>query len=167
MHWLLLHQQMPVVPIIKSWGGLVVKLPPPSSSSHVRCIIMRFTWCAHIQWILSNGHGCIKWRRCNVSCCYKQSATTLDMWPLLRTIDVRHNQMQPFPTAIGNKHCQFTAGWQQAVAVPSGLTNLIALSQLGVSHNFLSEVSFSFRRFSNMTKLLTYQTILFERFLPA
>jgi Leucine-rich repeat (LRR) protein len=85
----------------------------------------------------------------------KQIPTTLDMWPLLKTIDVRHNLVHSLPTAIGNctNMVNLLLDDNKLSQLPSGLTNLNALSQLGLSYNLLSEVPFSFRRFTNLTTL--------------
>lgn len=85
----------------------------------------------------------------------KQLPTTMDMWPMLQIIDVRHNEVQSLPTSIGNctNVVNLLLDDNKLSQLPSGLTNLNALSQLGLSYNLLSEVPFSFRRFTNMTIL--------------
>lgn len=85
----------------------------------------------------------------------KRLPTTLDMWPLLQTLDMRHNELELLPTSIGKctNIVNLLLDDNKLSQLPSGLTNLNELSQLGLSYNLLSELPFSFRKFTNMTNL--------------
>jgi leucine-rich repeat protein SHOC2 len=132
--------------------GLVVKLPPPTfkqvhtfeaASCDIDDVHIWLHNVASLECLILPDNK------------LKQLPITLDMWPLLQTIDIRHNEVQSLPTSIENctNIVNLLLDDNKLSQLPSGLTNLNALSQLGLSYNLLSEVPFSFRRFTNMTRL--------------